>query len=63
MKNERCKSYIAKPKTWFDAGTEADLVDDYRPEFNSGVFYGWKDGKKEYQVCEFKEFKIRYTAE
>lgn len=28
--------------TWFVAGTEATLIDDYRPQINSGLFRGWR---------------------
>ena len=32
--------YIAKHDTWFLAGTPVELVEDYRPAFQGGVFRG-----------------------
>ena len=52
------KRYIAKSHSWFDEGTEADLIDDYRPDVQAGVFYGMKNGHLTYQTCNFDEFKI-----
>ena len=54
------KRYIAKSDCWFDQDTEADLIDDYRPEVQSGLFFGMKDGHLTYQICNFDEFKIVY---
>jgi hypothetical protein len=42
--------YIAKKNTWFDKGTEAFLIDDFRDRdeygnysgYLAGVFHGWK---------------------
>ena len=36
---------IAKPGTWFKAGTHVELIDDYRPHFDCGLFRGVR-------VCE-----------
>ena len=52
------KRYIAKATCWFDTGTEADLIEDYRPDVQAGVFFGMKDGKLAHQICNFQEFKI-----
>ena len=32
--------YMAKPETWFLAGTPVELVEDYRPGYQGGVFRG-----------------------
>ena len=53
--------YIAKPGTWFDVGTEAILIDDYRPEGkllnDSGLFCGLRNGKEDEEICPFSEFE------
>ena len=49
-------AYIAKPDTWFDVGTDAILIDDYRPQIDSGLFRGIKDGHPDEEVCGFDEF-------
>jgi hypothetical protein len=41
---------------WYDAGTEAYLLDDYRPQGDCGLFIGIKDGKVDEEVCAFDEF-------
>jgi hypothetical protein len=43
--------------TWFDMGTEAKLLDDYRPDLNAGLFLGIKDGKPDEEICGFDEFE------
>ena len=48
--------YIPKPDTWFDGSVEVDLVDDYRPDINSGLFCGLHNGKLDEEVCSFDEF-------
>lgn len=65
--------YIAKNGTWFVAGTECILIDDYRPQMNSGLFSGrcvrdWEEDGNFYtgiqpdgvdeEVCGFDEFDI-----
>jgi len=57
---------------WFQAGTEATLIDDYRPQMNSGLFRGWRicenpgaeggkpsgQGYEDEEICGFDEFKV-----
>ena len=54
--------YIAKKDEWFDEGTEATLIDDYRlstsAPFDSGLFLGIHNGKPDEEVCSFDEFDI-----
>lgn len=50
------KRYISDG-TWFDKGTEATLIDDYRPQMPSGLFSGLKDGKPDEEICGFDEFQ------
>lgn len=45
--------------TWFDKGTEVELIDDYRkdgPEL--GLFRGLRNGKLDEEICPFDEFAI-----
>lgn len=53
--------YISKGE-WFDAGTEAVLIDDYRQDpvqpFNAGLFEGYRNGHPDEEVCSFDEFEI-----
>lgn len=49
--------YTAKKNTWFDAGTEVELIDDYRPSAKSGLFYGYRKGEKDEEICPFDEFE------
>jgi len=59
--------YFAKPDTWFDAGTEAELLgeplyvcfDDDGKEMWAGLFSGTKDGKPDEEICTSDEFDIR----
>lgn len=42
---------------WFDEGTEALLIDDYRPDgIASGLFEGIRKGELDEEVCGFDEF-------
>lgn len=55
--------YIAKPNTWFDEGTVAYLVDDYRKYrnsflYDSGLFSGYHNGKEDEEICPFDEFYL-----
>lgn len=50
--------YISKGD-WFDIGTEVELIDDYRPIINSGLFCGFRKGKLDEEICSFTEFKIK----
>jgi len=43
---------------WFDKGTEAELVDDYRPKMGAGLFRGIRNGKPDEEVCTFDEFEV-----
>ena len=45
---------------WFDKGTEAILIDDYRNEvngYNAGLFSGTRDGSEDEEICSFDEFE------
>jgi len=52
--------YIALPNTWFDEGTEAILIADFRsddePSYNAGLFEGWR-------TCEYPEAENRKLGE
>lgn len=60
------RRYIAKPDTWYDAGTEAFLVEmyDQHPVHGFGAFRGTKSDKNpevlycENEVCGLDEFEI-----
>ncbi len=55
--------YTTKPNTWFDEGTQAILIDDYRYyNVDIGLFEGLKDGKPDEEICSFDEFKITDTS-
>lgn len=43
--------------TWFDKGTIVELIDDYRPNFNCGLFLGFRKGELDEEVCCFSEFE------
>ncbi len=53
--------YISRGE-WFDLGTEAQLLDDYRNNpvphlrWNAGLFEGYRLGKPDQEVCTFDEF-------
>lgn len=56
--------YISKGE-WFDAGTEAVLLDDYRKReymggsiWNAGLFEGYRNGHPDQEICTFDEFEI-----
>lgn len=52
------KKYISKGE-WFDKGTEAVLLDDYRKDlFPAGLFKGYRNGVLDEEVCTFEEFEI-----
>jgi len=53
--------YISKGE-WFKEGIVALCLDDYRPDINSGLFRGFKDGRQDEEVCTFDEFE-RYDKE
>lgn len=62
--------YVAKPDTWFDAGTECELLVDCRPQAPFGVFRGLRTsnsstslrttGEKyiDEETCNFNEFEV-----
>lgn len=50
--------YIAKIDTWYDQGTEVELLDDFRPLVDSGIFCGYRKGKLDEEICSFGEFEI-----
>lgn len=59
------KIYIAKPNTWFNEGTEAQLMEYLHIDGDGvkyGLFEGFKDreGKtmKEAEVCSYEDFDI-----
>lgn len=48
-------------EVWYDAGTEVELIDDYRLEdtpMDCGLFRGLRDGKTDEEVCSFDEFIV-----
>jgi hypothetical protein len=50
--------YIALLNTWFDVGTIAELIDDYRADgLDSGLFSGWRNGRADEEICGFDEFE------
>lgn len=54
--------YIARPGTWFDEGTEVELIDDYREDgLDAGLFRGEHLGKLDEEICSFNEFKEETT--
>jgi len=55
--------FIAKENTWFDAGTCAELIDDYGIGYGYGLFRGLKDGKIDEEACRFDEFDVREETE
>lgn len=51
------RRYFALPNTWFEEGTEVELVADCYPhEF--GIFCGWHDNGIDEESCPFDEFLI-----
>lgn len=49
--------FIARPETWFDEGTIAELTNDIIDmKYTSGLFNGIKDGEEDGEVCSFFEF-------
>ena len=62
--------YIAKENTWFKAGMEVELIDDYRPYMDAGLFRGirvtenplaeggYPQGieREDEEICGFDEF-------
>ena len=53
--------YISKPGEWFDAYSAVQLIDDYRPAINAGLFFGKHNGQDDEEVCSFDEFIIVET--
>jgi hypothetical protein len=66
------KKYVAKPDTWFVAGTVCELVDDYSPQMTCGLFRGLRkcenpasegghplgEVREDEEVCSFDEFDV-----
>lgn len=52
--------FIAKKDTWFDEGTSAKLLTDCSGGTfkGHGVFEGFRNGKKDEELCDFDEFEI-----
>jgi hypothetical protein len=55
--------YIAKSDTWFDVGTECELLADYRPQATFGLFRGLRTTKlverhEDEEICSFDEFEV-----
>ena len=75
MKDAEYAILIAKPDTWFDAGTEVfiqDLVKNNRAEridefalvgIQNEVFLGYKDGVLDGEFCPIDEFTYTFTKE
>lgn len=63
--------YIAKPNTWFDEGTEAFLIDDFRDMDESGnyfgylagVFHGWATFDEEYSRAKNRPIGRHWDSE
>lgn len=70
--------YIAKPNTWFAAGTECILIDDYRPQWGAGLFSGLRICENpdaeggipvgahridDEEICGFDEFDVVETED
>lgn len=53
--------YVSKGE-WFDAGTEVELIDDYRLDAGRpmpcGLFRGLRNGTIDEEMCGFDEFEI-----
>ncbi len=47
--------YIAKKDTWFDEGSEAELLVEIP---SGGLFKGIKNGKEDEELCDIEEFDI-----
>jgi hypothetical protein len=55
------KKFIAKPDTWYDAGTEVKLVEwicKLADETDYGLFEGVHDGRMDGETCGYDEFDI-----
>ena len=50
------RKYIAKKDTWFDAGTEAELIGEVWNE--CALFSGIHNGEKDEELCQLEEFNI-----
>jgi len=52
------EQYTAKSGCWFDSETPTKLIDDYRPQMDSGLFRGIRSGSEEEdeEICGFDEF-------
>lgn len=46
---------IAKSDTWFDKGTEVELLQEITSL--SGLFLGTRNGKPDEEVCRYDEFE------
>lgn len=63
MRRLRRIKYIAKKDSWFDEGEEIELIDDYRPDMDCGLFKGPKtvDSKSNHQWDELHSDKVGET--
>ena len=50
--------YIALPNSSFEENEVVDLIRDFRPEVNCGLFYGLCNGEMEELMCDFNEFDV-----
>lgn len=48
--------FIAKPNTWFDEGTEVELLFDIHE--NYGLFCGLRNGHLDEESCMYDEFEV-----
>lgn len=49
--------FIARPNTWFDEGSVAELDGDvFDMKYTSALFNGIKDGKEDGEICSIFEF-------
>lgn len=53
------QKFITKENCWFDKGTLAILIDDYRPFITSGLFSGFHEGRLDEEICSFDEFELK----
>jgi len=57
------KKYLVKngssqeDEAWFNPGTIARLIDDYRGKMDAGLFIGYRNGLIDEEVCNFDEFE------
>ena len=43
---------------WFDKDTEVELLVDFRPSCDCGLFSGIRNGEEDEETCPFDEFYL-----